>query len=128
MGAFEEIADRRIQAGRDAGLFDGLAGAGKPIRDLDKVRPPGWWATRLAAQERSKLKAEALAAEIAAAMPSLWREPTEPNVARHVERLNARIDDYNAGTAWERIDRLDATSIIERWQRLSRYRTADEEH
>ena len=54
MGAFEEIADRRIRAGYEAGLFDGLEGAGKPIRDLDRIRPPGWWAARLAGRERSQ--------------------------------------------------------------------------
>ena len=73
MGAFEEIADRRIRAGYDAGLFDNLEGVGKPIRDIDRMRPPGWWASRLAARERSKLRAEGLAAEIADEMPSLWR-------------------------------------------------------
>ncbi|MEM9465472.1 MAG: DnaJ family domain-containing protein [Actinomycetota bacterium] len=124
MSAFEEIADRRIRAGYEAGLFDDLEGAGKPIRDIDTIRPPGWWAARLAARERSKLRAEDLASAIADAMPSVWREPDESAVRAHVDRLNARIDDYNAGTSWERHDRLDAASIVERWRRLDRYRRA----
>ena len=123
MGAFEEIADRRIRAGYEAGLFDGLEGAGRPIRDLDRIRPPGWWAARLASRERSKLRAEDLARDVAAAMPGLWREPDENAVRRRVEHLNARIDDYNAGTAWERHDRLDSVAIVERWRRLGRYRS-----
>ena len=122
MGAFEEIADRRIRAGYEAGLFDGLEGAGRPIRDIDKVRPPGWWATRLATRERSKLRAEELTAAVTAAMPSLWRASDEEAVRRQVGQLNDRIDDYNAGTAWERHERLDVVRIIEQWRRLGSYR------
>lgn len=122
MGAFEEIADRRIRAGYEAGL----EGAGKPICDLDTVRPAGWWAARLAGRERSKLRAEDLSQEVAAAMPALWREPSEEAVLAQVEQLNRRIDDDNAGTAWQRHDRLDAVAIVERWRRLGRYRTSSD--
>jgi hypothetical protein len=66
MDIIDSIADRRIRAGRAAGLFDDLPLAGKPIPDLDRERPPGWWATRLVEQERSKLRAEGL---------DLWRPP-----------------------------------------------------
>ncbi len=43
---------------REEGLFDNLAGAGKPIPDLDQERPPGWWAERWVEQERALVKAE----------------------------------------------------------------------
>ena len=122
MGAFEEIADRRIQAGREAGLFDALDGQGEPIADIDRVRPPGWWATRLADSERSKLRAEDLRAELATAMPLLWREPTEADAYQRVIALNRRIDEYNAVTSWEQIDRLDPAVLLEEWRRLSRFR------
>ncbi|MEM8707511.1 MAG: DnaJ family domain-containing protein [Actinomycetota bacterium] len=62
MSAFESIVERRIRAAQEAGLFDDLDGAGEPIADIDRMRPPGWWATRLAARERSKLRAEQNAA------------------------------------------------------------------
>lgn len=118
MGAFEEIADRRIRAGREAGLFDGLAGAGKPIKDIDRVRPPGWWAMRVAHTERSKLRFDDLRAEIAAAMPGLWRAATIEEADANIADLNARIDEYNADTAWNRIERLDAGELRETWARL----------
>ena len=57
---FEAIADRRIREAREAGMFDGLTGAGRPIPDLDKERPPGWWAARLVADEVEKVRAEGL--------------------------------------------------------------------
>ena len=98
MGGFDEIADRRIRAGQEAGAFDDLDGAGRPIRDIDKVRPPGWWAARLAAKERHKLTAEELTREIADVMPTLWREATEAGVRERVDRLNADIERYNTAT------------------------------
>lgn len=55
---FEMIADRRIEEARDEGFFDNLAGAGQPIDDLDRVRPPGWWAARLVRRERALARAE----------------------------------------------------------------------
>lgn len=54
----ESIADRRIRAARAAGLFDNLAGKGRPIADIDTERPPGWWADRVVREERSILEVE----------------------------------------------------------------------
>ena len=124
MGAFEEISDRRIRAGREAGLFDDLPGAGKPIKDIDRVRPPGWWAMRVAKTERSKQRAEDLRADVAAAMPALWRQLTAEAADAFVGELNARIDAYNAGTSWDPIDRLDAAELLETWAAVRR-RLAD---
>ncbi|MGF1598460.1 MAG: DnaJ family domain-containing protein [Acidimicrobiales bacterium] len=58
MDIVQSIADRRIAEARAAGLFDGLAGAGQPIPDLDQVLPPGWWATRLIETERRRDEAD----------------------------------------------------------------------
>lgn len=55
---FEVIADRRIEQARDEGILDNLAGAGRPIDDLDQVRQPGWWAARLVRRERDLAKDE----------------------------------------------------------------------
>ena len=128
MGAFEEISDRRIRAGREAGLFDGLEGAGKPIRDIDRIRPPGWWAMRVAEAERSKMRSEDLQAEIAATMPSLWRAEAADDAAGLIVELNERIDAYNAHTTWEPIERLDTGELLKTWTRIRaerRDRSAD---
>lgn len=116
MNIFESIADRRIEAAREAGLFDNLAGHGKPIPDLDRERPAGWWAARLAKRERSLLAAEDLEREIRAAMPVIWRLRSEREVLAEAERLNRRIDDYNRVTAVESRPRLDVEQIVVRWR------------
>ncbi len=69
MDVFESIADRRIQAGREAGLFDGLSGAGKPIPDIDQQREPGWWAMNLIKRERAQAESEGLDLSV----PPSWR-------------------------------------------------------
>lgn len=116
MNIFESIADRRIEAAREAGLFDNLAGHGKPIPDLDRERPAGWWAARLAKRERSVLAAEDLEREIRAAMPVIWRLGSEREVRTESARLNRRIDDHNRVTALQERPPLDVEQIVERWR------------
>lgn len=118
MNIFESIADRRIEAARKAGLFDNLAGAGKPIPDLGRERPAGWWAARLAKRERSMMAADALDHDVRAAMPGIWRLHDEDDVRDEVASLNRRIDDYNRVTSFERRDRLDAETVVGHWRQL----------
>lgn len=37
------LAERRIQEAMDNGEFDGLAGSGEPIPDLEEGYDPDWW-------------------------------------------------------------------------------------
>ena len=41
--AVELIAENRIQQAIEEGQFDDLAGAGKPIPDIDEPYDPLWW-------------------------------------------------------------------------------------
>lgn len=125
MNVFESIADRRIQAAREAGLFDNLPGAGKPIPDLDRERPPGWWAARLVRRERSILKAEELDKEVEASMPGLWRLESEVAVRARIRELNEGIDGYNRLTTWQPLTRLGEDRVVEQWRWLRRH-TADQ--
>jgi len=105
-------------------MFDDLPGAGRPIRDLDRIRQPGWWATRLVKNERSLMKSETLEREIALAMPAIWRLETAPAVIARVGELNTLIDRYNRSTTLDRRTRLDPADMVERWQ-VVRPRTSD---
>ncbi len=64
------------------------------------------------------LRAEDLDRAIRAAMPGLWRLETEADVIDRVDELNARIDDYNLVTTWERRARLDRGAIVAQWRRF----------
>lgn len=118
MGLFESIADRRIREARAAGLFDDLPLAGQPIPDLDRQRPAGWWADRVARQERSVSKREELDALVAGAMAGVWRLPTEATVRAHVAELNAAVAEYNRVTTWTQREQLDADAVVARWADL----------
>lgn len=118
MNIFETIAERRIRAAREAGFFDNLPGAGKPIPDLDRERPPGWWATRLVRRERSMMRLEDLNVEIRTAMPDIWRLDSEGAVRDRVDELNNEIMEYNRATTWDRRDPLDVDQILEQWREL----------
>ena len=122
VSVFESIADRRIRDARAAGLFDDLPGAGKPIPDLDRIRPPGWWATQLVKRERSIIKAEELEEELRSAMPGLWRSRSAAAVRAKVDELNLCIDNYNQITTWDRRTRLDTVDMVRRWERLDHLR------
>lgn len=123
MSLFESIADRRIREARVAGYFDDLPGKGRPIPDLDRERPPGWWASRAVKTERDKMRFEALTAELRSAMPSLWRLPAQDEVMTEVEELNDRIRAYNKATSFQPIDLLDPPVMLHRWRRVAGFVT-----
>ncbi len=118
MNIFESIADRRIEAAREAGLFDNLPGHGKPIADLDRERPAGWWAARVAKRERSLMAAEDLDREVRAAMPIISRLETEAEVRSELDQLNSRIDHYNRVTTVDTRPRLDVEHVVGRWRQI----------
>ena len=120
MNVFESIADRRITEAREAGFFDDLPGRGRPIADLDRERPSGWWPARVARQERSQLRAEELEATIRAAMPAIWRSSDEDEVRHRVRSLNALIAAENRITVLDHRDPLDLDATVARWHDFRR--------
>ena len=112
------ISERRVDQAREEGLFDNLPLHGKPIPDLDRHRPTGWWAQQFVKNERNKVKALQLEEELRAAMPALWRLETEDAVRRRVDELNATIATYNRVTTLEPMPPLDAEATVATWRDL----------
>jgi len=54
--AFRIVAERRIDAAITAGGFDGLRGAGRPIRGIDEPYDESWWIRGWIARELSSPK------------------------------------------------------------------------
>jgi len=50
------VAERRIDAAITAGGFDGLRGAGRPIRGIDEPYDESWWIRGWIARELSSPK------------------------------------------------------------------------
>jgi hypothetical protein len=86
----------RIREAQQAGKFDNLAGAGKPLPDIDRPRGEYDWVRQLAKRENLDVLAMlpaslALAKELEDLPERLDRERSERRVVAIVEDLNARI-------------------------------------
>jgi hypothetical protein len=94
--SFTDWVEYRIREGQKAGKFDNLAGAGKPLPDIDRPRNEYDWVRQLAQRENLDMlallpPALALAKELEDLPERLARERSEPRVVAIVEDLNGRI-------------------------------------
>lgn len=117
-GVISAISERRIAEARAEGLFDNLPGHGKPIADLDRPRPPGWWAEQFVAKERHESARADVETDVRRAMPGIWRCEDEPAVRSAVAEVNAKIADYNRVTSVAPLARLDIGETLATWRRL----------
>lgn len=94
---------------------------GKPIADLDRPRPPGWWADQFVARERSHDRRATAEKEAAVARAGFWRCDDLDALRTSVAMANAAIDHANLNLIEaDRLDRFDVDDIVERWRRLRR--------
>jgi hypothetical protein len=86
--------DLQVRQAMERGEFDNLPGAGRPIRGLDDVHDPDWWAKQLIEREEitgALPPALALRREDAELETTLDREATEDGVRRVVADFNRRV-------------------------------------
>ena len=99
--SFESWVERRIREARERGEFDNLAGAGKPIADLDQPYDALWWVKRKLRDERLTYLPPTLALrkEVEEALAAAARAGSEADVRRIVERINHKIREANRKAA-----------------------------
>ena len=119
--SWESWIERLIQDARDAGAFDELPGAGRPMSDLERPHDEDWWL-------KAKLRREDLSwvpptisirADRDATLDAALRAPTEEDVRTLVEELNTRIGAVNRMGAVgppSTVAKLDVDCIVERWR------------
>ena len=97
---WESWIDRQIREAEDRGEFDDLAGAGKPIPDLDKPFDELWWV-------KDKLRREglsymppsvALRKEAGDALRAASRAGSEAEVRQIISAINDKIREANRKT------------------------------
>ena len=97
---WESWIDRQIREAEDRGEFDDLAGAGKPIPDLDKPFDDLWWV-------KDKLRREglshmppsvALRKEAGDALLAASRAGSEAEVRQVISAINDKIREANRKT------------------------------
>lgn len=120
----EHYLEAQLRAAREAGAFDNLPGAGKPIPDLQEPHDDFWWM-------RKKLKEEDLSTfallpeslklgvEVERFLASIGELANEKTVREKVDEINDRIRKVNAtmisGPA-STIGPLDPELVIQRWR------------
>lgn len=114
------VEERLAQAAAN-GELDTPTLHGKPIADLDRQRPAGWWADQFVARERSHDRRKVADHEAALDRAGFWRCTDVEALRVAVTRANDRIDaaNFNMIPA-DRLDRFDVDDIIDRWRRVRR--------
>ena len=129
--SWERWIERQITEAIERGDFDGLPGAGRPLRDLDARRDEMSWIRDKLRRERAAPPpppAIQIRIDVDAALASLGSLTTEDEVAGLVEHLNDRIRTVNRTTVIgppTSLGPLRLEEVLERWHQL---RSADAEH
>jgi Domain of unknown function (DUF1992) len=97
---WESFAERQIREAQEAGEFDSLEGAGRPLDDLDEPYDEFWWVKRKLRRERLSFVPDAIAIrrEAEAVLETLAGLPTEDDARAVLAELNTRIARTNAAT------------------------------
>jgi hypothetical protein len=119
--SWETWIDRQIREGMERGEFDGLAGHGQPIADVDRPHDELWWV-------REKLKREgvsylpptlALRKEVEDAREAMVAAGSEEEVRRMVAEINERIRAVNRQATSgppSTLVPLDVERAVEQWR------------
>lgn len=117
----EPWIERVIREAQEAGEFDGLAGSGEPIADIDQPYDPSWWARRWVAGERRRQAAAELALTIRKKLPRVLAGTVEQEVRADLESLNTEIALHNEGsTGGNDLELLDVDSLMTGWAQRRR--------
>jgi hypothetical protein len=122
--SFTDWVEHQIREGQKAGKFDNLAGAGKPLADIDRRRTTDDWIVQLAKRENLDVLAMlppslALARELEDLPDRLTKERSEKRVVGIVEDLNRRIREEHrrpqSGPPL-RARPVDVERVVEAWR------------
>lgn len=120
--SWESWIDRQIREAQERGDFDNLAGAGKPLPDLDAPRDELWWVRKKLKEENLSYVPPALQVrkDVEDARARIAAARTEAEVRRIVSDINAVIRTLNRtlvqGPA-STVAPLDEQATVEQWRR-----------
>jgi len=119
--SWDSWIEELIQREQTDGGFEGLAGHGKPIPNLDAPYDPLWWIKNL--MQREKLSALPLALEIRATvergLEEVWHLRREDEVRVRVAAINAAIARANRTAADgppTNLSPLDVDDMLAQWR------------
>lgn len=118
---WESLADQRIREAMEAGAFENLPGAGRPIPGDDQPLEEMWWVRRKLQNEGLSFLPPTLEIRLLAekARDEIRRATDEATVRRLVDTLNARIRAAEGslvpGPA-STVGQFDADDVVARWR------------
>src|SRR4029079_14091652 len=123
--SFETWIDAQIRVAQEAGAFDNLPGAGKPLPNLDQDFDLSKWVRQLVEREQLSMASMLppsleLLRKVETELAALEKLDDEASVRQRVAALNAEIAKVNA-TATEgpptRLGMLAIDQVLARWRR-----------
>jgi hypothetical protein len=120
--SWETWIDAQIRVATEAGAFDNLPGAGKPLPNLDQTYDPLWWVKQLVRREQISMLPPSLELlrKVERELAAIEKLPDEAAVRHRVAALNVEIAKVNA-TVVEgpptRLGTLDVDQVVARWRR-----------
>jgi hypothetical protein len=119
--SWETWIEELIHNAREAGEFDDLEGAGKPIPGITDPYDPDWWVKKLLQREKLTVLPPALELlrKVESGLAALWSLRSEADVRARVVALNAEIAKVNSRVAEgppTRLASLDVDEIVSEWR------------
>jgi hypothetical protein len=120
--SWETWIDAQIRVATEAGAFDNLPGAGKPLPNLGQEHDPLWWVKQLVQREQISMLPPSLELlrKVEKELAVIEKLDDEATVRRRVAALNIEIAKVNA-TVVEgpptRLGTLDVDQVVARWRR-----------
>jgi DnaJ homologue, subfamily C, member 28, conserved domain len=118
---FETWVERQIREATERGEFDNLAGAGKPIADLDKPHDELWWVKQKLRRENLSYLPPTIALRKGAedALLAASQARSEAQVRRIVADINRKILEGNRKAASGpplNLMPFDAERVVRTWR------------
>jgi len=120
--SWETWIDAQIRVATEAGAFDNLPGAGKPLPNLGQEHDPLWWVKQLVQREQISMLPPSLELlrKVETELAAIEKLHDEATVRHRVAALNVEIARVNA-TVVEgpptRLGTLDVDQVVARWRR-----------
>jgi hypothetical protein len=98
--SWESWVERQIREAHERGEFDDLAGAGKPISDLDRPYDEMWWIRKKLKEDKLSVLPPALQVrrDLERAREQIARAGSEQQVRQIIAEINAHIRRTNRTT------------------------------
>ena len=119
--SWDSWIEQQIREAREAGLFDNLPGAGKPLASLAEGYDPLWWVKQLVQREQISVLPPSLEMlrKVESEMAAVWQLGDEAKVRSRVLALNREIAKVNARSTEgppTRLGPLDVEAIVAEWR------------